>query len=41
MWAYTYGIDRWTPAKLVVVNLVKFHLTKFNLSHFQGGFSAI
>ena len=28
MWACTYGIDRWTPAKLVVVNLVKFHLTK-------------
>ena len=38
MWACTYGIDRWMPAKLanrltaklVVVNLVNLHLTKFN-----------
>ena len=37
MWACTYGIDCWMPAKLVdrltaklvVVNLVKLHLTKF------------
>ena len=37
MWARTYGIDRWMPAKhvdrltakLVVVNVVKLHFTKF------------
>ena len=42
MWAWTYGIDRWTPAKLVdrmtaklvVVNLVKFHLTKLKLFNY-------
>jgi len=36
MWTCTYGIDRWMPAKLVgrltaklvVVNVVKLHLTK-------------
>ena len=29
-WARTYGIDCWIPTKLVVVNLVKLHLTKFS-----------
>ena len=36
MWACTYGIDRWMPAKHVdrltaklVVNVVKLHFTKF------------
>ena len=35
MWACTYGIDHWMPVKLMVVNLVKLHLTKFILFLFS------
>ena len=48
MWACTYGIDRWIPAtlvgrltaKLVVVNLVKLHLTKFRTFVLIGSYFA-